>query len=100
MARFFTVKSKKNFKYTLEDIDDIRVLTEGYEYGTGKDICEHMMQAWERKIPNVHFSREEKEFLSYIYHENEYICENDRKVLEKVLDIAPSNNLTLRRKGR
>lgn len=99
-GKVFTVKSKKTYKYTLEDIDDIRVLTEGYESGTGKDICEHMMQAWERKIPNVHFSREEKEFLSYIYNENEYISVHDRAVLEKVLNIESGNNLNLRRKGR
>ena len=99
-GKLFTVKSKKTYKYTLEDIDEIRVLTEGYETGTGKEICEHMLQAWERKIPNVHFSKEEKEFLSYIYHENEYISETDRSVLEKVLDIEPVNKLNLRRKGR
>ena len=102
----FTVKGKKNFKLSLEDIDNIRVLTEGYTDGTGKDIYLRMMQAWERKVPNVHFTNEEKDFLGYIYHENEYLGDDDRISLEKVLDIkvdnkeVNSNKLHVRKKGR
>lgn len=84
--RVFVVKSKKNYSLTLEDIDNIRVLTEGYEDGTGRDIYRHVMESWERKIPNVRFSKEEKDFLSYIYYENEHIGTDERITLAKILN--------------
>lgn len=101
--RVFVVKAKKNYNLTLEDIDNIRVLTEGYEDGTGRDIYHHVMDAWERKIPNVRFSNEEKDFLSYVYYENEHISADERislaKILNKQHEIKELGQ-SLKRKGR
>ena len=87
-GRQFQVIKNAYFKYTYEDIDNIRVMMEDYDIGTVQyNLCKRMMKAFKQKTPNVRFTTEEREILSYIYYENEFISENHRKTLKKVLNI-------------
>lgn len=79
---------RAHFKYTFEDIDNIRVMMEDYDIGTIQyNLCIRMAKAFKAKVPSVRFSDEEREILSYVYYENEHIREKDRATLRKVLNI-------------
>lgn len=67
----FKVLAKVNYKYTLEDLDILRVCTEGYEYGEYYNICQRVLKALKNGVPNVRFSSYEKELIAIIIdHEN------------------------------
>lgn len=84
----FKVVGISKFKYTYKDIDNIRVLMEGYDEGTVQDnLRKRMTKAFNSKTTSIRLSFEEKELLSYIYYENEYISESDKETLRKVLNI-------------
>ena len=84
----FRVIKRAHFKYTFEDIDNIRVMMEDYDIGTVQyNLCMRMTKAFKAKVPAVRFSDEEREILSYVYYENEYITDKDRETLRKVLNI-------------
>ena len=84
----FKVIRKAKFKYTIEDIDNIRVMMEDYDIGTVQhNLCMRMARAFKEKVPAVRFSDKEREILSYVYYENEYITDKDRATLRKVLNI-------------
>ena len=84
----FRVIKRAHFKYTFEDIDNIRVMMEDYDIGTVQyNLCMRMTKAFKAKVPAVRFSDEEREILSYVYYENEYITDKDRATLRKVLNI-------------
>lgn len=86
--RRFLVLSEAKFKYTYEDIDNVRVMMEGYDIGTIQyRLCQRMARAFQAPTPAVRFTDEEREILSYIYYENEFISEKDRKTLRKILGI-------------
>lgn len=87
-GRQVRVIKKANFKYTYEDIDNIRVLMEDYDIGTIQyNLCMRMNKAFKSKTPAVRFSDEERELLGYVYYENEYLTDNQRATLKKVLNI-------------
>ena len=87
----FFVNSEIKFKYTFEDIDNIRVMMEGYDPGTVQDrLRARMAKAFHGKTPSVRFTFEEREILSYVYYENVNISEKEKATLRKVLGI-PSN---------
>lgn len=84
----FKVLNEVRFKYTFEDIDNIRVLMEDYEEGSiQSNLCKRMAKAFNGKTPSIRLSFEEKEILSYTYHENEHLSETFKETLRKVLDI-------------
>ena len=84
----FQVLKRIYFKYTYEDIDNIRVMMEDYDIGTVQyNLCMRMAKAFKAKTPDVRFSREEREILWYVYEENPYISDSHRKTLKKVLNI-------------
>ena len=84
----FRVIKRAHFKYTFEDIDNIRVMMEDYDIGTVQyNLCIRMARAFKAKVPAVRFSDEEREILSYVYYDNEYITDKDRETLRKVLNI-------------
>lgn len=83
----FVIK-RLTFKYTFEDIDNVRVMMEDYDVGTVQhNLCMRMVKAFNQQTPAVRFSQEEREILSYIYYENPYIRESDKKTLRKILGI-------------
>lgn len=87
-GRRFQVLKNAYFKYTYEDIDNLRVMLEDYDIGTVQyNLCIRMAQAFKQPIPKVSFSREERELLWYIYEENEFISEKHKETLMKVLNI-------------
>lgn len=87
-GRQFRVIKRAHFKYTFEDIDNIRVMMEDYDIGTVQyNLCMRMTRTFKAKVPAVRFSDEEREILSYVYYENEYITDKDRETLRKVLNI-------------
>lgn len=82
------VIKRAHFKYTFEDIDNIRVMMEDYDRGTVQyNLCMRMAKAFDGKVPAVRFSDEEREILSYVYYENPHISNSDRQTLRKVLNI-------------
>lgn len=96
IGRYYTLKNGKQiqilkklyFKYTYEDIDNVRVMMEDYDIGTVQyNLCIRMTNAFKDKTPNVRFSSEEREILWYVYNENEYISESQRNTLRKILNI-------------
>lgn len=87
-GRQVRVLKKAHFKYTFEDIDNIRVMMEDYDIGTVQyNLCMRMAKAFNGKVPSVRFSDEEREILRYVYYENQYITDKDRETLKKVLNI-------------
>lgn len=61
---------------------------EDYDIGTVQyNLCMRMTRAFKAKVPAVRFSDEEREILSYVYYENEYLTDKDRATLRKVLNI-------------
>lgn len=83
----FIVK-KLTFKYTFEDIDNVRVMMEDYDIGTVQyNLCKRMAKAFDQPTPAVRFSQEEREILSYVYWENPYTTESHKKTLRKILGI-------------
>lgn len=100
VGRYYRLKNGKevqilkqaHYKYTYEDIDTVRVLTEDYDIGTLQHrLSQKMARAFKSKTPSVRFTAEEREMLSYIYYENEYLTDKDKKVLEKILEIKGGN---------
>ena len=84
----FRIIKRAYFKYTFEDINNIRVMMEDYDIGTVQyNLCMRMARAFKAKVPAVRFSDEEREILSYVYYENEHITDKDRETLRKVLNI-------------
>lgn len=84
----FRVVGRAYFKYTYQDIDNIRVMMEDYDRGTVQyNLCKRMAKAFKAKTPAVRFSAEEREVLAYTYYENEFIRDCDRETLRKVLNI-------------
>lgn len=82
------VISEIKFKYTFEDIDNIRVLMENYDEGTIQDnLRKRMEKAFKQPTPAVRFSFGEREILSYIYHESQMLSKSEQITLEKVLNI-------------
>jgi len=80
--------SETKFKYTFEDIDNIRILMEGYDEDTIQDnLRKRMIKAFNQPTPAVKFSSVEKEILSYIYYENKMLTEDKRITLRKVLNV-------------
>ena len=87
-GREFQVIKEAHYKYTYEDIDTSRVLTEGYDIGTEqRRISDRMRKAFNSKTPSVRFTPMDREMLSYIYYENEYLTDKEKRVLEKILEI-------------
>lgn len=87
-GRQIRVIRKANFKYTFEDIDNIRVMMEDYDIGTVQyNLCVRMNKAFNSKVPAVRFSDEEREILSYVYYENDFIGDKCKETLKKVLNI-------------
>ena len=87
-GRQVRVIKRAHFKYTFEDIDNIRVMMEDYDKGTVQyNLCMRMAKAFNGKVPSVRFSDEEREILGYVYWENQYISDSDRETLKKVLNI-------------
>lgn len=84
----FRIIKRAYFKYTFEDINNIRVMMKDYDIGTVQyNLCMRMARAFKEKVPAVRFSDEEREILSYVYYENEYITDKDIETLRKVLNI-------------
>lgn len=87
-GRQVRVIKRAHFKYTFEDIDNIRVMMEDYDRGTVQyNLYIRMAKAFKGKVPSVRFSDEEREILSYVYYENQFISDRDRETLRKVLNI-------------
>ena len=87
-GRQVRVIKRAHFKYTFEDIDNIRVMMEDYDKGTVQyNLCMRMAKAFNGKVPSVRFSDEEREILGYVYWENQYISDSDRETLKKALNI-------------
>lgn len=87
-GRQVRVVKRAHFKYTFEDIDNIRVMMEDYDIGTVQyNLCIRMAKAFKGKVPSVRFSDEEREILSYVYYENQFISDGHRETLRKVLNI-------------
>lgn len=86
--RIFKVLNRCNFRYTLEDIDNIRVMMEDHDVGTVQsNLCERMNKAYNELNPAVRFTNEEKELMSYMYYEDEYLDNGQKETLAKVLGI-------------
>jgi len=84
----FQVLKQSHYKYTYEEIETIKELTEGYDIGTLQHkLSEKMGRALHSKTPSVRFTSEEQEILSYIYYENEALTEKSKRALEKILGI-------------
>lgn len=80
------VLSECRFKYTFNDVDNIRVMMEGYEEGTIQDnLRKRMEKAFKQPTPAVRFSLAEKEILSYIYYESKMLSEDKKETLRKIL---------------
>ena len=61
---------------------------EGYDEGTLQDnLRKRLAKAFKSQIPSIRISSEEKDLLSYVYYENEYLSEGDKATLRKVLGI-------------
>lgn len=65
-------------------LDNLRVLTEGYEEGEGRSICDKALKAY-NKTDNftgiIHLNRLEKDFLGYML-ESDMNDEEDKEVIE------------------
>lgn len=65
-------------------LDTLRVLTEGYEEGDGFAIHNKAVRAFNQTegfTGIIRLTRNEKDFLSYIFHENSFITAEDKKAL-------------------
>lgn len=85
----FQVLKQSHYRYTYEEIETIKELTEGYDIGTLQHkLSKKMDRALHSKTPSVRFNSEEREILSSIYYENESLTESVKRVLEKILGIG------------
>ena len=65
-------------------LDWLRVATEGFEYGIGKNICRKALRAYNKAdnfTGTIRLNTVEKEFLDYIYHENTMLYPDEREAL-------------------
>ena len=62
-GQVFKVLGKKTFKYTMDDLDNLRVILEGYDEGEYYDIYKRVMKALDKGVPSIRFSSYEKELL-------------------------------------
>ena len=65
-------------------LDTLRVLTEGFEEGEGRRIADKAWRAWNKSedfTGIIRLSITEKDFLSYILGENDFITDEEREVL-------------------
>ena len=77
-----------HFKYSLDDIQNLVDLLEGGYNGTQQHKMWIKMRTIKNsQIPKVRFSDAEKEMIYYIYVNEEYNTDEQRKTLEKVLNI-------------
>lgn len=84
----FQVLKQSHYRYTYEEIETIKELTEGYDIGTLQHkLSKKMGRALHSKTPSLRFTPEEREILSYIYYENEALTEKAKRALEKILGI-------------
>ena len=96
----FQVLKQSHYKYTYEEIEAIKWLTEGYDIGTLQHkLSKKMNRALHSKTPSVRFTSDEREILSYIYYENESLTENDKRVLEKIIGVRRENGKTIENKN-
>lgn len=64
--KVFKVLNKVNFYLTLDDLDNLRVMLEGFTEGTYFDMYKRVMAALNKGIPSIRFSFYEKEHLSML----------------------------------
>lgn len=68
-------------------LDILRVLTEGYEEGTGRDICNKALRAYD-KVDDftgvIRLNSSEKDFIGYML-ESDMLDDEDKQVLNYYL---------------
>lgn len=62
----FKVINAVNFKLTMDDIDNLRVMLEGFTEGIYFNIYKRVMKCLERGIPAIRFDSYEKEHLQLL----------------------------------
>lgn len=83
----FKVLGKANFKYTLDELDTLRVMLEGYTAGPYYELHNRVCEALIRGVPNIRISSLEKDYLGYIYINSGYCNEEEKKLLIKITNI-------------
>lgn len=71
-------------------LDSLRVITEGYEEGVGRGICEKALRAYDKNegfTGIIRLTAIEKDFLDYIYNENPFLTDWEIEALEYYLGI-------------
>lgn len=82
---YTTKLSEKTFLERFIRLDTLRVLTEDYDEGEGNDIFKKTARALNKHkdfTGIIRLNIIEKDFLSYIYYENEWLDDEEKEVLE------------------
>ena len=72
----------------MKNLDNLRVLVEGYDAGEGKRIYEKAVAAYNKRdhfTGIIRLSTTEKDFLGYILAENDCITDQDRDTLKRYI---------------
>lgn len=87
--RRFLVLSQAKFKYTYEDIDNIRVLMSDYDRGSIQyRLRVKMENAFKQPTPSVSFNDDEREVLGYVYYDRDLeLTDKQKATLRKVLGL-------------
>lgn len=72
-------------KYTYDDIDWLKVLCEGFDEPEMHKIYLKAVMALENENYNIRFTAYQKEVLSYLYNNKQYLTDGELKVLYKIL---------------
>lgn len=64
--KVFKVLNKVNFRLTLDDVDNLRVMLEGFDSGIYNDMFKRVMKTLDKGIPSIRFSDYEKEHLELL----------------------------------
>lgn len=65
-GKVFKVLNKVNFRLTLDDVDNLRVMLEGFDSGIYNDMFKRVMKTLDKGIPSIRFSDYEKEHLELL----------------------------------
>jgi len=96
IGRIYNLKNGEQFrvirevhcKYTIDDIQNIMQVVDGGYIGTERHkMYNKMNEIYKSGIPRVRFTESEKEMMYLIYINNDYNTEDQKKTLEKVLNI-------------
>lgn len=82
-GRVFKVLKQVNFKLTIDDVDNLRVMLEGFDDGVYYNMFKRVMAALVKGVPSIRFSDYEKEHLELLL-DNEGLPEF-RQTLLKIL---------------